>query len=113
MSIRRIILFMGSVLLAAGVIALLVPVSIAKDDGSSIDCGSAVAEDLSSARATNNSGIAGVPVLNQVIPHTDYVVECESAVSSRRTWSIPLTVVGVLVVGGAALVGRSLSDRST
>lgn len=112
MSIRRLILLGGAALFVAGVIALLIPVSVSRGDGNSIGCGNAFAEDLDGARAANRSSIAGVPVLNEILPHTDYVAQCEAAVSSRRTWSIPLAVVGILVGAGSLAAGRSRSSDS-
>jgi hypothetical protein len=101
-----LILLVGAALLVAGVIALLVPVSIT-GDGESIGCGNAVAADSSEAEAANNKNVANVQILNQIVPHTDYVAECNHAVSSRRSWSIPLAVVGALVVAGSFLAPRS------
>jgi hypothetical protein len=111
MSIRRIILLAGAALLLAGIVALLVPTSIPGSDGSSIGCGNAVFEDLSGARAANASSIANVPILNQVVPHTDFVAQCESAISSRRTWSIPLAVLGIVVTAGSVISGRGAQNR--
>lgn len=105
MTLRRLILAIAAVLLIAGVMALLVPVSVSDGNGRSVGCGNAVAEDLSGARSANDSGVAGVPVLNQIVPHTDFVALCDSAVSSRRTWSIPLAVIGAVAAVGAVLVG--------
>lgn len=107
MPLRRLILLVGAAVLTAGVIALLVPVLVSGDDGRSIGCGNAVAADLSDARAANDKTLANVPILNQIVPHTDYVAECEKAVSSRRSWSIPLAVVGALAVAGSFLAPRS------
>jgi hypothetical protein len=106
MNARRLILLVGAVLLIAGVIALLVPVSVSDED-QSIGCGNAVATDLSDARAANDKNLANVPILNQIVPHEDYVAECQEAVSSRRTWSIPLAVVGAVVLAGSLLVPRT------
>jgi hypothetical protein len=105
-TVRRLIIGVGAVLLLAGIIGLLVPVSVSDGNGHSIGCGNAVAEDLSAARNANNTSVAGVPVLNQIIPHTDYVGQCQSSVGSRRAWTIPLAVVGILAVGGVLLTGR-------
>jgi hypothetical protein len=104
MSARRIVLAAGAILVIAGVIALLVPVSVPNGNGSSIGCGNAVAEDLSGARSANDSTVANVPILNQIVPHSDFVAQCQSAVSSRRAWSIPVTVLGALVAAGALVV---------
>jgi hypothetical protein len=96
-----LILVVGAVLLLAGVIGLLVPASISDGDGHSIGCGNAIAADTSSARRQPTTNI---PIINEVVPHTDYVSECRSSISSRRTWTIPLTVLGAIVVGASFLV---------
>ncbi len=106
MNARRLVLIAGAILLVAGVIALLVPVSIT-GNGKSIGCGNAVAADTSQAESANGQTVADVPILNQIVPHTDYVAECQHALSSRRSWSIPLAVIGVLVVAGSFVVPRS------
>ena len=106
MNARRLILLAGAAVLIAGVIALLVPVSIT-GNGKSIGCGNAIAADSSQAESANGQTVAGVPILNEIIPHTDYVAECQQAVSSRRSWSIPLAVVGILVVAGAMVAPRA------
>ena len=107
MTARRLIIAVGAVLLLAGVIGLLTPVSVSDGNGNSISCGNAVATDLSAARSANDKSLANIPVLNQVIPHTDCVAQCQSSVGSRRAWTIPLTVAGIIAVGGALLVRRS------
>ncbi len=106
MNARRLVLIAGAIVLVAGMIALLVPVSIT-GNGKSIGCGNAVAADTSQAEAANGQTVADVPILNQIVPHTDYVAECQHAVSSRRSWSIPLAVIGVLVVAGSFVAPRS------
>ena len=105
MTVRRLVLAIGAVLLVVGVIGLLVPVSTSDGNGGSIGCGNAVSADLSAAREANSKTVANVPILNQVVPHTDYVAQCQSSVSQRRVWSIPLAVIGALGVAGALLVG--------
>ena len=107
MTVRRLILAVGAVLLLAGVIGLLVPVSISDGNGNSIGCGNAVATDLSAARNANDKSVANIPVLNQIVPHTDYVAQCQSSVGSRRTWTIPLAVVGLIAIAGPLLIRRS------
>ena len=104
MTVRRLIIGVGAVLLLAGVIGLLAPVSVSDGNGHSIGCGNAFATDLSAARNANNNSVANVPILNQIVPHTDYVAECQSAVGSRRTWTIPLAVVGIIAIAGTLLM---------
>jgi hypothetical protein len=77
---------------------------VSVSDGNDRSIGNAVAEDLSGARSANDRGVAGVPVVNQIVPHTDFVALCDSAVSSRRTWSIPLAVIGAVAALGAVLM---------
>ena len=55
MTLRRLIIAVGAVLLVAGVIGLLVPVSVSNSNGGSISCGNGFATDLSAARNANNS----------------------------------------------------------
>ncbi len=107
MTTRRLIIAVGAVLLLAGVIGLLLPVSVSDGNGGSVACGNGIASDLSAASNANNKDGANIPVLNQLIPHNDYVAQCESSLSSRRAWSIPLTLVGVVGIGGALLMRRT------
>jgi hypothetical protein len=113
MSLRRLILLAGAVALIIGVIGLLVGVSVPGPDNGSIGCGNGIATDLAAAREANNNNPANLPVLNQIIPHSDYVAQCQSAVSGRRTWTIPVAVVGLVVIAGSFFVaGRARSVRT-
>jgi hypothetical protein len=111
-TVRRLIVAVGAVLLLAGIIGLLVPVSVSDSSGNSVSCGNGIAMDLSGARSANDKNGANIPILNQVLPHTDYVAQCQSSVNGRRSWSIPLAVIGVLAVGGALLVRRPAGSRA-
>ena len=114
MNLRRLLLLVGAVVLVVGVIGLLMPVSIPGPEGQSIGCGNAVAADLSAAQQADNRNPVNLPILNEVIPHTDYAAQCQSAVSSRRTWSIPVAIIGLVVIAGAFVVGgRSGRVRTT
>src|SRR3954454_9983596 len=114
MTVRRLVLLVGAVLLVAGVIGLLVPVSISGGDGQSIGCGNAVAADASDAQAANEKNVvAEIPIVNQIVPHRDFVADCQSAVSGRRTWTIPLTIVGAVVVAASFLVRGSRVGANT
>jgi hypothetical protein len=108
MTVRRLVLLVGAVLLVVGVIGLLAPVSISSSDGASIGCGNAVAADTSSPQAANDKNVvAEIPIVNQIVPHRDYVSECKSSISSRRTWTIPLTIVGAVVVAASFMLRGS------
>jgi hypothetical protein len=103
-TLRRLALLVGAVILLVGIIGLLVPVSVSDQNGGSIGCGNALVSNLDSAREANNKSVANVPILNQVIPHTDFVAECQSKLSSRRSWSIPVAVIGAIAVVAAFFV---------
>lgn len=117
MNARTLMLVAGAVLLIVGVIGLLVPVS-ASSNGESVGCGNAIMKDTSEAEkkdknlgntAADVATDLGVPQVSEAIPQTHFVAACDSAVSGRRAWSIPVAVVGLIVAGGAFLVrgGRS------
>jgi hypothetical protein len=112
-TLRRLVLVVGAVVLVVGIIGLFVPVSVSDGNGGSLGCGSAAISNLSSAREANNKSVASIPILNQVVPHTDFVAECQSALSSRRSWTIPVTVIGAIAVVGAYFVrgGRFAGSR--
>ena len=92
------------VVLVVGIIGLLVPVSVSDSDGGSLGCGNAAISDLSSAREANNKSVASIPILNQIVPHTDFVAECQAALSGRRSWTVPVTVIGAIAVVAAFFV---------
>jgi hypothetical protein len=112
MNVRRLILLVGAVALVVGVVGLLLPVSVAGPDNSSIGCGNGLAQDSSAAQQADNSNLANLPILNQVIPHTDYTAQCQSAVSGRRAWTIPVTIVGLVVIAGSFFVGGRAGART-
>lgn len=105
MTPRRVVLLAGIAALLIGILALLMPVSTADGNGGSIGCGNGFAADMSAARDANDSSVAGVPILNQVVPHTDFVAQCQSEISGRRAWAIPVAVLGLLMAGGSMFVG--------
>jgi hypothetical protein len=72
-TLRRFVLVAGAVVLVVGIIGLLVPVSVSDGNGGSLGCGNAAISDLSSAREANNTSVANIPILNQIVPHTDFV----------------------------------------
>ncbi|HEV7360280.1 MAG TPA: aminopeptidase [Mycobacterium sp.] len=112
MTVRRLIFGVAAVLLVAGVIGLLVPVSVSDGNGSSIGCGNAVVADLTAARNANDKSVANIPIVNQFVPHTDYVALCESSLGSRRAWTIPVTVVALIGIAGALLVRREAAPAA-
>ncbi|BDB42023.1 MULTISPECIES: aminopeptidase [Mycobacterium] len=111
MTVRRLITVLGAALLLAGVIGLLVPVSVSNSNGGTVSCGNAISSDLSGARSANDRNGANIPILNQIIPHTDFVAACESSLSSRRAWTIPLALVGLVALVGPLVVRRTDPTR--
>jgi hypothetical protein len=112
MNLRRLILLVGAVVLLVGVIGLLMPVSVPGPDNGSIGCGNGLVQDSSAAREADNNNPVNLPILNEVIPHTDYVTQCQSAVSGRRAWTIPVAVVGLVVLAGSFFVGGRAGVRT-
>ncbi|HZC10180.1 MAG TPA: aminopeptidase [Mycobacterium sp.] len=110
MTVRRFVLVLGAVALVVGIIGLLVPVSVSNGNGGNLGCGNAAISNLSSAREANNKSVASIPILNQIVPHTDFVAECQSALSGRRSWTIPVTVIGAIAIVGALFVRGGLSS---
>jgi hypothetical protein len=104
MTVRRFVLVLGAVALVVGIIGLLVPVSVSDSKGGNLGCGNAAISNLSSAREANNKSVASIPILNQIVPHTDFVAECQSALSGRRSWTIPVTVIGAIAIVAALFV---------
>jgi hypothetical protein len=112
MNVRRLILLVGAVVLLVGVIGLLMPVSVPGPDNGSIGCGNGLVQDLSAAREADSRNPANLPILNEIIPHTDYVTQCQSALSSRRSWTLPVAVVGLVVIAGSFFVGSRAGARA-
>jgi hypothetical protein len=77
----------GAVLLAIGLFALRFPVFIDGYDqwGWQIKCGSGFFADMTQAE---NSGVAGA----------DFVASCHDALLTRRLWTIPLVIVGLVAM---------------
>ncbi|MGD9619205.1 MAG: aminopeptidase [Mycolicibacterium sp.] len=111
MTLRRLVMIAGVVVLLAGAIALLMPVSVPGPDAN-IGCGNALVADLSEAREADSRNLANLPIVNEIVPHTDYVAECESALSSRRAWSIPVAVVGLVILAGSFFIGQRAARGS-
>jgi hypothetical protein len=112
MNVRRIILLVGAVVLLVGVIGLLMPVSVPGPDNGSIGCGNGLVQDSSAAREADNNNPVNLPILNEIIPHTDYITQCQSAVSGRRAWTIPVAVVGLVVIAGSFFVASRAGARA-
>ena len=85
-------LLIGAAVLIAGVVGLLLPVSV-WNGSSTVGCGNAIVAEKP-APSTTNLGHISVDVPEQAISHPDYAAQCDSAISSRRHWGIPLVIVG-------------------
>jgi hypothetical protein len=90
-------LLVGALVLIAGVVGLFLPVSVFDGNSSTVACGNAVMVDQAGPQAANQAPVSNVPVIDGV-PHPDFVAACESAISSRRHWAVPLVIVGALGV---------------
>jgi hypothetical protein len=105
--VRKLILFLGlflgAVALIVGIVGLLAPVSVSAE-GEIVRCGSAVAPDLSDARAHDDGNAANVPVLDVVLVDTNFTRLCQKDLEDRRLWTISLAVVGALAIPGALVL---------
>lgn len=115
MLLRRVILFIGAIALVVGVVGLLTPVSVSPEQ-QTVRCGSAVAPDLSDARAEDDRSPANVPVLGEVVVDTNYTRLCRKDLTDRRLWTITLAVAGGLAAAAAGALEvrdrRSSASRS-
>lgn len=86
--------FLGAALVGIGLLALNFPVFLDVYDqwGWQIKCGTGYNADLMQAE-----------IARQASPHTNFVDQCQTALLSRRAWSIPIAVVGWLILSGVAV----------
>ncbi|MBE1552138.1 hypothetical protein GGC64_006225 [Mycobacterium sp. OAS707] len=78
-----------------------------------MDCGTAVAPDLSAARAHDDGNAANVPVGDVVVVDTDFTRLCRMELEDRRLWTIPLAAAGVLAAAAAAVgLARGAGSRA-
>jgi hypothetical protein len=110
--VRRIALFAGVVALLIGVVGLLAPVSVSPEREPSVGCGSALAPDLSAARANDDESAANFPVPGGVVVDTNFTRLCRMDLEDRRIWTITLAAVGALAVVGGLVLG-AFSNRRT
>jgi hypothetical protein len=100
-------LLVGNVVLIAGVAGLFLPVALFDGGSSTIGCGNALTVNQSEARAANDATVGNPPPAGQVAPRPDYAAECETAISGRRHWAIPLVIVGAAgILVGVLFGGR-------
>lgn len=109
---RRILIFAGVVALIVGAVGLLAPVSVSPEREPSVGCGSAIAPDMSAARANDDQSAANIPVPGGVVIDTNFTRLCQMDLADRRIWTITLAVAGVLAVVGALALG-AFSNRRT
>jgi hypothetical protein len=85
---RFMVLLAGVALLVLGLLALRFPVFLPDFDqwGVQINCGSGFGSALTQASAASATG-------------ANYVDQCHTAIAVRRDWTIPVTLVGVLMLG--------------
>ncbi|MBJ7340373.1 aminopeptidase [Mycolicibacterium sp.] len=100
----------AAVVLVAGVVGLFLPVSVFDGIDATVPCGSAVAPDHVAPLAP---AVPSSPTIRQTIPHADLTAACETAISGRRHWAVPLVVVGVvgLILGVVVLTRRGATRR--
>ncbi len=85
---RFMVLLAGLALFVLGLLALRFPVFLPDFDqwGVQINCGSGFGSALTQATAAESAG-------------TNYVGQCHTAIAVRRDWTIPLTLLGMSMLG--------------
>ena len=85
------VLALGGALVGVALVALNFPVYIDVFDqfGTRIACGNGYGSNLLQAQAAS-----------EAVQNANYVSECQSALAARRTWTIPVAVVGWLIISG-------------
>lgn len=86
-------LLIGAAVLIAGVVGLFLPVAVWNGGGSTVRCGNAIVAEKPPP-STTNPGQISVDVPAQAVSRPDNAAQCDSAISSRRHWAIPLVIVG-------------------
>ncbi|MGV0795215.1 hypothetical protein [Mycolicibacterium sp. XJ1819] len=91
----------AAIVLGIGLFALNFPVFLDDYDqwGFQINCGKGYSAELTQAAAT--------------VGETDYVDECESALLLRRLWTIPMVVLGGMVLLAVAVAAATTSARES
>jgi H+/Cl- antiporter ClcA len=91
----------AAILLAIGLLAMNFPVFLDSYDqwGWQIKCGTGYISDLSQAAAT--------------VGDQDYVAQCENALLMRRLWTMPLAIIGGLVLIVVLVASATTSARES
>ena len=109
-AMRRMVLFfgvlVGAVTVAVGVVGLVAPISISSQQ-KMVGCGSAVAPDLSAARAKDERNGAAKPVSDEDAPDKSYTRLCLMDLDDRRIWMVTAAVVGTLTLVGILVFGHA------
>jgi hypothetical protein len=85
----------GALVLIAGIVGLFLPVSVFDGNSSTVGCGNAVVADQTTPRAANEAPVPSAPALGTT-PHPNFETACADAISGRRHWAVPLTIVGAV-----------------
>jgi hypothetical protein len=88
------LLCFGGALVGIGLVALHFPVFLDAYDqwGWQIKCGTGYSTNLIQAQ-----------IANPTLPQNNFVEQCQSALAMRRAWTIPIALVGWLILSGLAV----------
>ena len=86
-------LVVGAAVLIGGIVGLFLPVTAWNGGSSTVACGNAVIA-TEPTPTTSNIGGPGTQLPDQPGALPDRHAACDQAISARRHWAIPLTVVG-------------------
>lgn len=109
MSPRSFAMLLGAIAIVAAVAALFWPIKLdahAPNSSDKISCGSAIdtkTDDAAQADRVNSIGRTlqgGASLFDE----TNYEQQCKDAAGTRKTWAIPLGIVGLVVLTGARVI---------
>jgi len=112
MIVKRIVMSLGAVAIIVGVVGLLTGVSI-DPEGRSVSCGSAVAADLSEARALQPETTENARIDGELVVRPDYVALCQKELEDRRVGTLSLCGLGVVAVAVPAVMTLASRRRTS
>jgi hypothetical protein len=110
---RFVVGVVAGVIALIGVVGFYYPIQLRDYDpwGMQIPCGTALAPDADQAVEADMYSANPPPRATPLSP-TQYAAQCNRAVWIRRSWSVPLTLAGVVVVAVLAM-GRWPQPRDS
>lgn len=101
---RQFSIAAGILLAVIGFLGLVIPVN-----AGSVNCGNAITGSSNAGELKDSALKVRAAVSGTSPSSTNYEQMCSDALSSRRTWGIPLLAIGAIAAIGGAVVRRDPS----